>query len=177
MPGGQIIKKYYCPCISEPNYSYNKTQIQQTQTCSIWVFFFSRATQACNEGIILYVQFWFYFKKFQNKWHLCSDIIAGNLWNNYTNLNSFRDSEFNSRLIWMIAWKSYRMTYAHILSLYSVFISVPQEADLFLSESYPWVGPVCNGAYSSRWNGDWICGSNHQTGKRHTDYKAWKWLI
>lgn len=47
----------------------------------------------------------------------------------------------------------------------SLYVLVSKEEDLLQPESHPRVGSVCNGAYSSRWDGDRVCGSNHQTGE------------
>lgn len=41
---------------------------------------------------------------------------------------------------------------------------VSKEEDSFYSESHPRVGLVCHGAYSSRRDGNRVCGGTHPTG-------------
>lgn len=52
-------------------------------------------------------------------------------------------------------------------------IAVPQEEDPLQPQSHPRLGSVCNGAHSSRWDGDRVRGTNHQTGEPN---QVWKEL-
>lgn len=55
-------------------------------------------------------------------------------------------------------------------------MSVSKEENSFHPEFHTWVGLVCHGAYRSRWDGDWICGTNHQTGKASKPLFSWLFL-
>lgn len=48
--------------------------------------------------------------------------------------------------------------------------AVPQEEASFWTQQDPRVGPVRHGAHCCWWDGDWVCGSKHQTGNATSNY-------